>query len=129
MFSVSHRCFILVRGTSSSPFLTHRNAMFCPRGIQEYIGMDTNSSRSCFLPASHHLTDCLNFRKVFNKIQAMLSLLLTLAFAATVAALPAAAASSVLPNPSEVSINGIVYGGTGCPQGSLGSFISADRQT
>lgn len=59
----------------------------------------------------------------------MLFLLLTLAFAATATAIPAAAASSVLPNPSQVSINSIVYGGTGCPQGSLGSFISADRQT
>ena len=59
----------------------------------------------------------------------MLFLFLTLAFAKTATAIPAAAASSVLPNPSQVSINGIVYGGTGCPQGSLGSFISADRQT
>jgi hypothetical protein len=59
----------------------------------------------------------------------MLFLLLTLAFAATATAIPAAAASSVLPNPSQVSINSIIYGGTGCPQSSLGSFISADRQT
>lgn len=42
---------------------------------------------------------------------------------------PSATSSAVLPNPSQVYINGITYGGTGCPQGSLSSFISADRQT
>ncbi|TAQ88240.1 hypothetical protein B7494_g3415 [Chlorociboria aeruginascens] len=36
---------------------------------------------------------------------------------------------STTPDPSEVFIKGIVYGGTGCPQGSLGSFISSDRQS
>jgi hypothetical protein len=33
------------------------------------------------------------------------------------------------PNPSQVTIQSISYGGTGCPQGSVGSFISADRTT
>ncbi len=33
------------------------------------------------------------------------------------------------PNPTQVTINSISYGGTGCPQGSVGSFISADRST
>ncbi|ELR07643.1 hypothetical protein VC83_02450 [Pseudogymnoascus destructans] len=37
--------------------------------------------------------------------------------------------SSVRPNPSQVYINSISYGGTGCPQGSVGSFISDNRQT
>ncbi|KAG9228494.1 secreted protein [Amylocarpus encephaloides] len=42
---------------------------------------------------------------------------------------PPAATSSSVPNPSQVTINSISYGGTGCPQGSVGSFISADRLT
>jgi len=43
---------------------------------------------------------------------------------------PAASTSAAAgPDPSEVYINSISYGGTGCPQGSVGSFISADRQT
>lgn len=46
-----------------------------------------------------------------------------------VAPAPAATTTAVGPNPNEVYINGITYGGTGCPQGSVGSFISADRQT
>lgn len=41
----------------------------------------------------------------------------------------AATATAVLPNPSQVYINAISYGGTGCPQGSVGTFLSADRQT
>ena len=40
-----------------------------------------------------------------------------------------ATTAAVLPNPTQVYINAITYGGTGCPQGSVGSFISADRQT
>ncbi|KAF4615553.1 hypothetical protein G7Y89_g15308 [Cudoniella acicularis] len=55
--------------------------------------------------------------------------LLTLALAATAYALPAATNASVSPDPTQVSIKGITYGGSGCPQGTLGSFISADRQT
>lgn len=42
---------------------------------------------------------------------------------------PAATSSASMPNPSQVTINSISYGGTGCPQGSVGSFISADRLT
>lgn len=41
----------------------------------------------------------------------------------------ASATTSIGPNPTEVYINSIAYGGTGCPQGSVGSFISADRST
>lgn len=59
----------------------------------------------------------------------MLAKLFTLALAATAYALPAADTTLVSPDPSQVYIKGITYGGTGCPQGSLGSFISADRQT
>ncbi len=40
-----------------------------------------------------------------------------------------AASSTVGPNPAQVYINGITYGGSGCPQGSMSSFISDDRQT
>jgi hypothetical protein len=62
----------------------------------------------------------------------MIALLSVLALAATTIASPLAAsvtATSVLPNPTEVYVNSISYGGTGCPQGTVGSFISADRQT
>jgi len=47
------------------------------------------------------------------------------------AAAPPAATSSAaaVPDPSKVTIQSISYGGTGCPQGSVGSFISADRLT
>ncbi|KAE8443987.1 hypothetical protein EG329_001116 [Mollisiaceae sp. DMI_Dod_QoI] len=37
--------------------------------------------------------------------------------------------SATGPNPSQVTISSISYGGTGCPQGSVGSFISSDRTT
>ncbi|KUJ16984.1 uncharacterized protein LY89DRAFT_646060 [Mollisia scopiformis] len=37
--------------------------------------------------------------------------------------------NSTGPDPSQVTINSISYGGTGCPQGSVGSFISTDRTT
>jgi len=47
----------------------------------------------------------------------------------TIAAPAATTSAAVGPDPSEVYINSITYGGTGCPQGSVGSFISADRQT
>lgn len=76
----------------------------------------------------------------------MLAIYSALAFAAAVLAAPAAdgpvlgisvgagatasaTATGVAPNPTQVYINGITYGGTGCPQGSVGSFISADKQT
>lgn len=68
----------------------------------------------------------------------MLSIVSLLACVAAVAAVPNPAlvvpvasgtSSSVVPNPSQVYINSISYGGTGCPQGSVGSFISDDRQT
>jgi hypothetical protein len=68
----------------------------------------------------------------------MLVALLALGFVATAVATPvvadraaaaAAVATSSGPSPSSVSINSIVYGGTGCPQGSLGSYISSDRST
>jgi hypothetical protein len=59
----------------------------------------------------------------------MLSIILTLALAGVAYGLPAEVEKRTTPDPSEVYINSIVYGGSGCPQGSLGSFISADRQT
>ena len=42
---------------------------------------------------------------------------------------PAATTTATGPNPTEVYIKGISYGGTGCPQGSVGTFISTDKQT
>lgn len=33
----------------------------------------------------------------------------------------------VVPNPSEVHIKDVTYGGTGCPQGTVGIAISEDR--
>lgn len=43
---------------------------------------------------------------------------------------PASASSTAAgPNPADVYINSIAYGGTGCPQGTVGSFISTDRST
>lgn len=47
----------------------------------------------------------------------------------TATATASATTVSIGPNPTEVYINSIAYGGTGCPQGSVGSFISADRST
>jgi hypothetical protein len=49
--------------------------------------------------------------------------------AVNIAAPSATAFTAAGPDPPEVYINAITYGGTGCPQGSVGSFISADRQT
>jgi hypothetical protein len=72
----------------------------------------------------------------------MLAIYSVLAFAVTALAAPAADApilgvsvgssattTAVGPNPTEVTINSISYGGSGCPQNSVGTFISADRQT
>jgi len=68
----------------------------------------------------------------------MLAFLPIIALAATAFAVPAPlevpplsvpAAGASGPDPSKVTINSISYGGTGCPQGSVGSFISADRLT
>ena len=47
------------------------------------------------------------------------------AFAAPVADLAARDA----PNSSDVYIENISYGGTGCPQGSVGQFLSDNRTT
>jgi len=63
----------------------------------------------------------------------MLTNFLLVALATLAVAMPAAepapAAATVYPNPAQVYLNSIAYGGTGCPQGTVGSFISADRQT
>jgi len=70
----------------------------------------------------------------------MLALVPILALVATAFALPAAegpvltapidpAPGAGAPDPTKVTINSISYGGTGCPQGSVGSFISDDRLT
>jgi len=55
-------------------------------------------------------------------------LVVALASVATATAIPAAQAAAA-PDPSQVYLKGIAYGGTGCPQGTVGTFISADRQT
>jgi len=38
-------------------------------------------------------------------------------------------AQAAVPPPGTVTISSISYGGSGCPQGSVGNFISADRTT
>lgn len=42
---------------------------------------------------------------------------------------PLALEDVVMPDPSQVHINGVTFGGTGCPQGTVGTAISADRST
>jgi len=53
--------------------------------------------------------------------------------AALVAASPVGPVEPVLggaaPNPTTVRIRGVTYGGSGCPQGSVAQFISADATT
>jgi hypothetical protein len=57
-------------------------------------------------------------------------------FTAALALVPALAAAAPLdtvlaaaPDPTQVHINGVAYGGTGCPQGTVGIAISQDRTT
>jgi hypothetical protein len=45
------------------------------------------------------------------------------------AAVAAVVLPSTAPNPSQVSIQSISYGGTGCPTGSVGQFLSSDLST
>jgi hypothetical protein len=56
-----------------------------------------------------------------------------LAFAALAAATPTpdrvVLDDGSAPNPNEVYVQSISYGGTGCPQGSVGSSFSNDRQS
>ncbi|KAL2064276.1 hypothetical protein VTL71DRAFT_4770 [Oculimacula yallundae] len=63
----------------------------------------------------------------------MLKSLYTLVLAATVLASPLdfsdVNVGSTSPAPTSVTIKNLVYGGTGCPQGTVGSFISPDRTT
>jgi hypothetical protein len=72
----------------------------------------------------------------------MLSLLSILTFATAALAVPAAnpplavpvqsataSATAVGPNPTEVYINSIAFGGSGCPQNTVGYFLSADKKT
>lgn len=48
---------------------------------------------------------------------------------ALVAASPLGSIDYVGPDPSQVHINGVTYGGTGCRQGTVGVAISEDRST
>ncbi len=62
----------------------------------------------------------------------MLNSLLTLVLAATAIASPLVTSdvsTGAVPPPDQVTIKNLVYGGTGCPQGSVGSFVSPERQT
>lgn len=61
----------------------------------------------------------------------MFSAILTLALAVAAIAVPTSQLSPLPPTtPSgQVTISSITYGGTGCPQGSVGSYISTDKQT
>ncbi|KAF2840925.1 hypothetical protein M501DRAFT_1010109 [Patellaria atrata CBS 101060] len=55
-----------------------------------------------------------------------------LAAPALVAALPAPGViipGVAAPEPSSVKIRAVTYGGTGCPQGTVGSIISSDQST
>jgi len=56
-------------------------------------------------------------------------LVVALASVATATAIPATQAAAAAPDPSQVYLKGIAYGGTGCPQGTVGTYISSDRQT
>jgi hypothetical protein len=57
------------------------------------------------------------------------SLILATAVTAAIAASAPAIIPSSGPDPSQVSIQSISYGGSGCPQNSVGQFLSADRST
>ena len=46
-----------------------------------------------------------------------------------VASIDAAETTSTGPNQTQFTINSIAYAGTGCVQGSVGSFISDNRST
>lgn len=59
----------------------------------------------------------------------MVILLSIVASALAVMASPVNMSTSVVPDPSQVYIKDIAYGGTGCPQGSMSTFISDDKQT
>ncbi|RDL35898.1 Uncharacterized protein BP5553_06510 [Venustampulla echinocandica] len=52
-----------------------------------------------------------------------------LALASAAIAAPALDTRADAPNPNEVTINGITTSGTGCPQGTVGKYLSDDRQT
>jgi Domain of unknown function (DUF4360) len=60
----------------------------------------------------------------------MLFKLLSFAALATAAAIePLQTQTETVTPPGQVTINGITYGGTGCPQGTVSQFISDDKQT
>jgi hypothetical protein len=52
-----------------------------------------------------------------------------LALAASTIAAPTVESRADKPDPSQVTIKGITTSGTGCPQGSVGKFISSDLTT
>jgi hypothetical protein len=52
-----------------------------------------------------------------------------LVLAALAVLIPAAVASAQAPNPNEVYVDSISYGGSGCPQGSVGSSFANDRKS
>jgi hypothetical protein len=52
-----------------------------------------------------------------------------LALVATAIAAPTLETRGDKPDPSQVNIKGITTSGTGCPQGSVGKFISSDLTT
>jgi hypothetical protein len=60
----------------------------------------------------------------------MLTNILTfLAIVATAIAAPTVESRADKPDPTQVTIKGITTSGTGCPQGSVGKFISSDLTT
>jgi len=59
----------------------------------------------------------------------MFNSFLVLAIALTAAIAAPSILPTSAPDPSQVTIQSISYGGSGCPQNSVGEFLSADRST
>lgn len=57
------------------------------------------------------------------------SMIVLLALASAAISIPLKVRQGTTPDPSEVYIRNITYGGLGCPQGSVGQFLSDDRDT
>jgi hypothetical protein len=78
------------------------------------------------LPIAKFYLPAISNIKISVNMVVLLSLLVS---AVVVMASPVNISSAVVPDPSQVYIQSITYGGTGCPQGTVGSFISSDSQT
>jgi hypothetical protein len=87
-------------------------------------------SRSCLILINQHNLCISHIHSISSFIMKLLGLL---GFAALAAADKFGPLDTqkfdVTPPPGSVTIKSISYGGSGCPQGTVGSFISADRTT